>query len=63
MKIGDIVRAANAPGTAGWMENWIHLIVGPAEGDWDWELFHPGNVNQKPFTWYAIEEELEVLNE
>ena len=63
MKVGDIVRAVNAPGTSEWMEDWIHLIIGPGDGDWDWELFHAGHAHQKSFTWYAIEEELELVVE
>ena len=61
MKVGDIVRAANAPGTSGWMEDWVHMIIGPGTGDWDWELYHAGNDYQKSFTWMAVEEELELI--
>lgn len=64
MKVGDIVRCKReSPGTVGWMEKWVHMIIGPGSGDWDWELYHAGNNHQKSFTWMAIEEELELVNE
>jgi len=43
------------------MEKWVHMIIGPGSGDWDWELYHAGSASQKQFTWMAIEEELELI--
>ena len=55
MKVGDIVRV----GTGN--RDWVHIIVGPGTGDWDWELYHAGDEYREPFTWYAAEEELELI--
>jgi len=60
MKVGDMVRAIPGRGEA-WLKGWIHIIVGPGPGDWDWELYHAGDEYREPFTWYAAEEELELI--
>jgi hypothetical protein len=62
MKIGDLVTSTVALGNRD-MEDWLHVIIGPGIEDWDWELYHPGNDTQRPFTWFAVESELELVNE
>lgn len=59
MKVGDIVRCREE--AVGGILHWVFLIVGHGDGDWDWELYHAGNEYQEPFTWYAAEEELELI--
>jgi len=57
VKVGDLVLW-----DGGLIDNPIYgLIIGPGVEDWDWELYSAGNEIRGPYTWFVIEEELEVV--
>lgn len=57
MKVGDLVLW-----NGGLVDNPTYgLIIGPGIEDWDWELYSSGNERSGSFTWFALDEELEVV--
>ena len=57
MKVGDLVLW-----NGGLVDNPMYgLIIGPGLEDWDWELYSTGNERTGPFTWFALDEELEIV--
>ena len=63
MKIGDLVRrTGHALSVQEWIENCAHVIIGPGIEHWDWEIYCTGD-DRGPFTWFAMEAELELVNE